>query len=68
MSTLQTASFTKDSGGSPHSLVTTVESALGSCVEILAAGLVAAEIFILFSGVVSRYVFDRPLVWSDELA
>ena len=68
MSTLQTASFAKDSGGSPHSLVTTVESALGSCVEILAAGLVAAEIFILFSGVVSRYVFDRPLVWSDELA
>ncbi len=36
--------------------------------EILAAGLVAAEIAILFGGVVSRYVFDRPLVWSDELA
>ena len=37
-------------------------------VEIVAAGLVAAEIVILFGGVVSRYVFDRPLVWSDELA
>ena len=30
--------------------------------------LVAAEIVILFAGVVSRYVFDHPLIWSDELA
>ena len=45
-----------------------IESSLGSFVEILAAGLVAAEIVILFSGVVARYVFDQPLVWSDELA
>ena len=37
-------------------------------VEILAAALVAPRSLILFSGVVSRYVFDRPLVWSDELA
>ncbi len=68
MSTLQTVSFAKESGGAPHSLVRAVESSLGSFIEILAAGLVAAEIAILFSGVVSRYVFDRPLVWSDELA
>jgi tripartite ATP-independent transporter DctM subunit len=27
-----------------------------------------AEIAILFGGVISRYLFDRPLVWSDELA
>ena len=33
-----------------------------------AASLVGAEIVILFGGVVARYVFDRPLVWSDELA
>jgi tripartite ATP-independent transporter DctM subunit len=44
------------------------ESSLGSLVEILAAALVAVEIVILFAGVVSRYVFDNPLVWSDELA
>jgi tripartite ATP-independent transporter DctM subunit len=44
------------------------EASLGWFVEILAAGLVTAEIVILFSGVLSRYVFDRPLVWSDELA
>ncbi len=36
--------------------------------EILAAALVAAEIVILFGGVVARYVFNHPLVWSDELA
>src|SRR5271156_450325 len=45
-----------------------IESSLGSLVEILAAALVALEIVVLFGGVVSRYVFDHPLVWSDELA
>ena len=41
---------------------------LGAVVEILAATLVAAEIVILFSGVVARYVLNHPLIWSDELA
>jgi tripartite ATP-independent transporter DctM subunit len=41
---------------------------LGRVVETLAAVLVLAEIFVLFAGVVSRYVFHSPLVWSDELA
>lgn len=41
---------------------------LGSVVESIAAALVLAEIFVLFAGVVSRYVFHAPLVWSDELA
>src|SRR5271168_3411578 len=45
-----------------------IESSLGSLVEILAAALVALEIVVLFGGVVSRYVFDHPLVWSDEQA
>src|SRR5262249_33889742 len=45
-----------------------IESFLGSLIEIGAANLVVAEIGILFGGVISRYVFDRPLVWSDELA
>src|SRR6059036_1527902 len=36
--------------------------------EIPAAALVVAEIVILFAGVVSRYVFNKPLTWSDELA
>ena len=41
---------------------------LGRAVEALAALLVVAETAILFSGVVARYVFHAPLVWSDELA
>jgi tripartite ATP-independent transporter DctM subunit len=41
---------------------------LGGAVEALAALLVLAEICVLFAGVISRYVFHAPLVWSDELA
>lgn len=48
--------------------VLSIESTLGRLVEIPAALLVVAEIVILFVGVVSRYVFHRPLIWSDELA
>lgn len=44
------------------------EAALGWLVEIPAALLVVAEIVILFAGVVSRYGFRSPLIWSDELA
>ena len=49
-------------------MTTALDSVLGAAVEILAAALVAAEIVILFGGVVARYVFNHPLVWSDELA
>jgi tripartite ATP-independent transporter DctM subunit len=51
-----------------RSAAAAIESLLGSLIEIGAGGLVVAEIAILFGGVISRYVFDRPLVWSDELA
>jgi tripartite ATP-independent transporter DctM subunit len=37
-------------------------------VEAAAALLVLAEIVILFTGVVFRFVLHTPLVWSDELA
>jgi tripartite ATP-independent transporter DctM subunit len=49
-------------------LLNSIERALGLLVEIPAALLVAAEIAILFAGVVSRYVLHQPLIWSDELA
>src|SRR6201998_2080652 len=42
--------------------------AIGRIVEFLGAALVLAETCILFAGVVSRYVFDSPLMWTDELA
>jgi TRAP-type C4-dicarboxylate transport system permease small subunit len=51
-----------------RSWMATLEGGLGALVEAAAALLVAAEIVILLAGVISRYGFDRPLVWSDELA
>ena len=51
-----------------RAITTALDSVLGAVVEILAATLVAAEIVILFSGVVARYVLNHPLIWSDELA
>ena len=41
---------------------------IGIVTEIPAALLVLADIVVLFAGVVSRYVFHAPIVWSDELA
>ena len=32
------------------------------------AALVIVEVFVLLGGVVSRYVFHHPIIWSDELA
>jgi tripartite ATP-independent transporter DctM subunit len=52
----------------PRSALATLDRALGLLVEIPAAILVVAEIVVLFSGIVARYVFHTPLVWSDELA
>src|SRR3954467_7770343 len=51
-----------------RSLAASLERTLGLLVEIPAALLVTAEIVILFAGVVARYGFHRPLIWSDELA
>jgi tripartite ATP-independent transporter DctM subunit len=45
-----------------------LDRAIGWITEPLVAVLVVAEIVILFSGVVSRYLLESPLVWSDELA
>jgi len=41
---------------------------IGLVVEFIGAVLVLAETCILFAGVVSRYLFDSPLMWTDELA
>ena len=45
-----------------------IDRAIGWITEPLVALLVIAEIVILFSGVVARYVLEAPLVWTDELA
>ncbi|MFG1398340.1 TRAP transporter large permease subunit [Xanthobacter sp. VTT E-85237] len=44
------------------------EIVIARILEVPVAILVGAEILILFSGVLARYVFHQPLVWSDELA
>ncbi len=44
------------------------ETALGHALGVPAAALVAAEILVLLAGVIARYVFRLPLIWSDELA
>jgi tripartite ATP-independent transporter DctM subunit len=45
-----------------------IEKALRVAVELPTAALVLVEIFVLLAGVVSRFVFHHPFVWSDELA
>ncbi len=45
-----------------------LDALLGLLIEWLAALLVLAEVVILFTGVVARYGFRSPLVWTDELA
>jgi tripartite ATP-independent transporter DctM subunit len=45
-----------------------IDAGLGWLVEVPAALLVLANVVVLFSGVVARFVLHRPLVWSDELA
>lgn len=44
------------------------EAGLAMLVEVPAAILVVADILVLLAGVVSRFVFHRPLIWSDEAA
>jgi tripartite ATP-independent transporter DctM subunit len=51
-----------------RSWTASLDAVLGAAVEIPVAILVAAEIVILFAGVVARFALHQPLVWSDELA
>ena len=44
------------------------ETVLRYVAEVPAALLVLGEIGVLFAGVMARYVFHTPLVWTDELA
>jgi tripartite ATP-independent transporter DctM subunit len=48
--------------------VAKADRVLAMVTEVPAAILVLLEILVLFGGVVSRYVIQRPLTWSDELA
>ena len=52
----------------PAGVLAWPERALCRGVEFAAAMLVVAEIVILSAGVMARFVFHAPLVWTDELA
>jgi len=52
----------------PSGWLARVDRTLGWLVEVPAAVLVVADIAVLLAGVVARFVFHSPLVWSDELA
>lgn len=45
-----------------------LERRLGSVIDYAAGALVVADIVVLFMGVLARFVFHAPLIWSDELA
>ncbi len=51
-----------------HPLVHAIDRTIAWASEVPAAILVALEMVVLLAGVVSRYVFNAPLTWSDELA
>ena len=44
-----------------------LDRGIGLLTEAVGAVIVVAETCILFAGVVSRYVFDNPIIWTDEL-
>ena len=45
-----------------------LQTALARLLGVPVALLVAAEIGVLLAGVIARYVFHHPLIWSDEVA
>ncbi len=45
-----------------------IDHALGWLIAIPTAILVLLEIVVLLSGVIARYAFHNPIIWSDELA
>ncbi|WP_027800975.1 TRAP transporter large permease [Paraburkholderia dilworthii] len=52
----------------PRRWLSALDRGVIAVVEVCAAALLAVEIVVMLAGVVSRYVFHQPLVWSDELA
>jgi tripartite ATP-independent transporter DctM subunit len=49
-------------------VIARVENVMRHAVELPTAVLVLVEICVLLAGVISRFVFHHPFVWSDELA
>jgi tripartite ATP-independent transporter DctM subunit len=54
--------------GSMATAAHAIERPLMRCLEFLAAVLVAADVVILLVGVIARYIFRAPQIWTDDLA
>ena len=54
--------------GSTRRAALAIDRTIGVAAELVGATLVVVETCILFAGVVSRYVFNCPIIWTDELA
>src|SRR5580692_8770939 len=52
--------------GTAAAIAAGLERPLMRVLEVIAAVLVAAEICIMLIGVIARYVFRDPLIWTDE--
>jgi tripartite ATP-independent transporter DctM subunit len=61
------AVFQRPQAGWPRWLAR-IDAAIFMVAAIPAALLVLAEIAVLLAGIIGRYVFHSPIVWSDELA
>src|ERR1700753_335889 len=49
-------------------LLRRLDRAIGIAIAVPTAALVLLEVLVLLGGVISRYVFHHPIIWSDELA
>ncbi len=45
-----------------------IERGIATTVEWLTVALTIADMLVLLAGVIARYAFNRPLMWSDEVA
>ncbi len=45
-----------------------IEWGIGTVVEWATVALTVADMLVLLAGVIARYGFNRPLMWSDEVA
>lgn len=58
----------KRSGTAENAMDALLDRWIGPAVDWIVGGLVAALVFLVGSGVLSRYIFNYSLAWSDELA
>ena len=55
-------------GGPRRGWAVRANAVLKLVIEVPATLILLAEIVVLFAGIMARYVFQSPLVWTDELA